>query len=81
MDRAGLRSGAGDGQRDAVVKNATSRQAAHPVWARIDSKYMLGLGLEDTGFNCTPLAGFRDQRLTCGLKEKLDLPFGTADRS
>lgn len=56
------------------AENLTDRQAAHAVRARIDWKYLLGLDLEDAGFDFTVLTGFRDRLVAHGLEEKvLDL--------
>ena len=48
----------------------SDRQAAEAVRARIDWKYVLGLELDDPGFNYSVLSEFRE-RLVVGQKEQL----------
>jgi transposase len=52
------------------MENLTDRQAADAVRARIDWKYMLGLGLSDPGFHYSVLSEFR-QRLVQGGREEV----------
>lgn len=52
------------------VENLSDRQAAEAVRSRIDWKYMLGLSLEDAGFDYSVLSEFR-QRLLAGEVETL----------
>lgn len=52
------------------VENLLDRQAAEAVRSRIDWKYMLGLSLEDPGFDFSVLSEFR-QRLLQGEAETL----------
>lgn len=52
------------------VENLSDRQAAEAVRSRIDWKYMLGLSLEDPGFDFSVLSEFR-QRLLQGEAETL----------
>jgi len=52
------------------MENLTDRQAAEAVRARLDWKYVLGLSLEDAGFDYSVLSEFR-QRLLEGGKEGL----------
>ena len=47
----------------------TDRQAAEAVRARIDWKYLLGLALDDPGFDFSVLSEFRD-RLLAGSAEE-----------
>lgn len=51
-------------------ENLSDRQTADAVRSRIDWKYLLGLELEDTGFNFSVLSEFRD-RLISGSCEVL----------
>ncbi len=46
------------------------RQAAEAVRARIDWKYVLGLELDDPGFDYSVLSEFRE-RLVTGQKEQM----------
>ena len=48
----------------------SDRQAAEAVRARIDWKYVLGLELDDAGFDYSVLSEFRE-RLVAGEKEQL----------
>lgn len=43
------------------AENLTDRQAADAVRSRLDWKYVLGLELEDCGFNFSVLSEFRDR--------------------
>jgi transposase len=43
------------------AEDLTDRQAAHAVRSRIDWKYLLGLELEDPGFDFSVLSEFRDR--------------------
>src|SRR5688572_25246340 len=52
------------------AENLTDRQAADAVRSRLDWKYVLGLELEDCGFNFSVLSEFRD-RLLVGETEQL----------
>jgi len=52
------------------LENLTDRQAADAVRSRIDWKYILGLSLEDPGFDYSVLSEFR-QRLIEGKTEAL----------
>ena len=52
------------------LEGLTDRQAAEAVRSRIDWKYMLGLTLEDPGFDFSVLSEFR-QRLLEGKAEML----------
>jgi transposase len=52
------------------VEDLSDRQAAEAVRSRIDWKYMLGLSLEDPGFDFSVLSEFR-QRLLQGKAETL----------
>ncbi len=52
------------------VENLSDRQAADAVRSRIDWKYMLGLRLDDPGFDYSILSEFR-QRLVAGGAETL----------
>jgi transposase len=56
------------------TEGLTDRQAAEQVRARMDWKFLLGLELDDPGFDFTVLSAFRDRLLAQGLEEKvLDL--------
>jgi transposase len=52
------------------LEGLTDRQAAESVRSRIDWKYMLGLRLDDPGFDCSILSEFR-HRLLAGKAEML----------
>jgi transposase len=52
------------------VEGLTDRQAAEAVRSRIDWKYLLGLELDDPGFDHTVLSEFRD-RLIAGVQQRL----------
>src|ERR687893_1003271 len=49
----------------------TDRQAAEAVRARIDWKYLLGLELDDPGFDFSVLSEFRDRLLAGEAEERL----------
>jgi transposase len=51
------------------AEDLTDRQAADAVRARIDWKYLLGLALEDPGFDHTVLAEFRGRVAEAGLEQ------------
>jgi transposase len=51
------------------AENLTDRQAAEAVRARIDWKYLLGLALEDPGFDHTVLSEFRGRVAGAGLEQ------------
>ena len=53
------------------VEGLSDRQAADAVRSRIDWKYLLGLELEDAGFNFSVLSEFRDRLLAGGLEQCL----------
>lgn len=53
------------------AENLTDRQCAEAVRARIDWKYVLGLDLEDPGFDFTVLSGFRARLIEHGLEERV----------
>ncbi|MFC3456428.1 transposase, partial [Amycolatopsis speibonae] len=46
------------------VENLTDRAAADAVRSRIDWKYLMGLDLEDPGFDFSVLSEFRDRLVT-----------------
>ncbi len=50
------------------AENLTDRMAAEQVRARLDWKYLLGLALEDPGFDHTVLAEFRAKVADAGLE-------------
>ena len=50
------------------AENLTDRQAADAVRARIDWKYLLGLALDDPGFDHTVLSEFRGRVAGAGLE-------------
>ena len=52
------------------VEDLPDRQATEAVRSRIDWKYLLGLSLDDPGFDYTLLADFRRRVLAAGLEEK-----------
>jgi transposase len=43
------------------MEDLTDRDAADAVRTRLDWKYALGLGLDDTGFHYSVLSEFRDR--------------------
>ncbi len=51
------------------VEDLSDRQAADAVRGRIDWKYLLGLELDDPGFDFTLLADFRRRVLAAGLEQ------------
>jgi transposase len=53
------------------AENLSDRQAAEAVRSRIDWKYLLGLELEDPGFNFSVLSEFRDRLIEGGMEEQL----------
>ncbi|MFF5207075.1 IS1182 family transposase [Streptosporangium sp. NPDC000396] len=53
------------------TERLTDRQAAEAVRARIDWKYLLGLELDDSGFDHTLLSRFRARLAEHGLEEKI----------
>jgi transposase len=53
------------------AEGLTDRQAAEAVRARIDWKYLLGLELDDPGFEHTVLTGFRDRLIAAGEQRLL----------
>jgi transposase len=53
------------------AEGLSDRQAADAVRSRIDWKYLLGLELEDPGFNFSVLSEFRDRILAGGLEQSL----------
>ncbi|WP_157383376.1 IS1182 family transposase [Nonomuraea coxensis] len=56
------------------VENLTDRQAAETVRADLSWKYVLGLALDDPGFDASVLSEFRTRVVAHGLEEKaLDL--------
>src|SRR5437764_2737476 len=52
-------------------ENLPDRQAAEAVRARIDLKYLLGLELDDPGFDHSVLCEFRARLLEGGAEERL----------
>src|SRR5438445_5822217 len=52
-------------------ENLADRQAAEAVRARIDWKYLLGLELDDPGFDHSVLCEFRARLLAGGAEERL----------
>ncbi|MGW5277224.1 IS1182 family transposase [Streptomyces sp. NPDC004044] len=56
------------------AEGLTDRQAADQVRARMDWKFLLGLELDDPGFDFSVLSDFRDRLIGHGLEERvLDL--------
>jgi IS5 family transposase len=53
------------------VEGLTDRQAAESVRSRIDWKYLLGLELDDPGFDHTVLTEFRDRLITAAAQRLL----------
>ncbi len=51
------------------AENLTDRQAAEAVRTRIDWQYLLGLPVDDPGFDHTVLAEFRDRVVEAGLEQ------------
>src|SRR5215211_4360843 len=52
------------------AEGLTDRQAADAVRGRIDWKYLLGLSLNDAGFDASVLCEFRSRILAGGLEEQ-----------
>ena len=67
----GLAGCAGAGARAAVRGGAVDRQAAGQVRARMDWKFLLGLELDDPGFDFTVLGEFRSRLIGHGLEERV----------
>lgn len=56
------------------AEGLSDRQAAEQVRARMDGKFLLGLELDDPGFDFTVLGDFRARLIEHGLEERaLDL--------
>lgn len=53
------------------VEDLSDRQAAEAVRGRIDLKYLLGLELEDSGFNYSILSEFRQRLVVVGMEQEL----------
>jgi transposase len=53
------------------VEGLTDRQAADQVRARMDWKFLLGLELDDPGFEFSLLSAFRSRLIEHGLEEKV----------
>lgn len=53
------------------IEDLSDRQAADAVRGRIDWKYLLGLELEDAGFDYSILSEFRQRLVTGGLEQEL----------
>jgi len=53
------------------AEGLSDRQAADQVRARMDWKYLLGLELDDPGFDFTVLGDFRSRLITHGLEERV----------
>ncbi|MBM0260375.1 IS1182 family transposase [Micromonospora sp. 4G55] len=53
------------------AEGLSDRQAADQVRARMDWKYLLGLDLDDPGFDFTVLTDFRTRLIKHGLEEKV----------
>ena len=53
------------------MEDLSDRQAAEAVRGRIDWKYLLGLELEDAGFDYSVLSEFRQRLLNGGLEQEL----------
>src|SRR5512142_89127 len=53
------------------AEGLSDRQAADQVRARMDWKYLLGLELDDPGFDHTILTDFRARLIKHGLEEKI----------
>ncbi|WP_409467309.1 transposase [Streptomyces sp. HC307] len=53
------------------AEGLSDRQAAGAVRARIDWKYLLGLDLDDSGFDHSLLARFRARLIAHGLEERV----------
>jgi hypothetical protein len=57
------------------AENLTDRMAAEQARARLDWKYLLGLALDDPGFDHTVLAGFRAKAADAGLEDELAVTY------
>jgi transposase len=53
------------------AEGLSDRQAAEAVRSRIDWKYLLGLKLEDAGFDYSVLSEFRDRLIAGGMEQQL----------
>ena len=53
------------------AEGLSDRQAADQVRARLDWKFLLGLELDDPGFDFTVLGGFRSRLIGHGLEERV----------
>ena len=53
------------------AEGLSDRQAADQVRARMDWKYLLGLELDDPGFDFTVLSDFRARLIKHGIEEKI----------
>jgi transposase len=53
------------------AEGLSDRQAADAVRSRIDWKYLLGLELEDPGFDFSVLSEFRDRLIAGGMEQQL----------
>lgn len=53
------------------VEDLSDRQATDAVRGRIDWKYLLGLELEDSGFDYSILSEFRQRLVSGGLEQEL----------
>ncbi|WP_329056663.1 MULTISPECIES: transposase [unclassified Streptomyces] len=53
------------------AEGLSDRQAADQVRARMDWKFLLGLELDDPGFDFTVLGDFRSRLITHGLEERV----------
>jgi transposase len=53
------------------VEDLSDRQAADAVRGRIDWKYLLGLELEDSGFDYSILSDFRQRLVAGGMEQEL----------
>src|SRR6266700_3139150 len=56
------------------AENLTDRQAAESARTRIDWQYLLGLPLDDPGFDHTVLAEFRARVAGAGLEQRICVP-------
>jgi transposase len=53
------------------AEGLSDRQAAEQVRARMDWKFLLGLELDDPGFDFTVLGDFRERLIGHGMEEKV----------
>ncbi|MHC5118584.1 MAG: transposase, partial [Planctomycetota bacterium] len=53
------------------AEDLSDRQAAEAVRGRIDMKYLLGLELEDSGFDYSTLSEFRQRLVVGGMEQEL----------